>query len=74
MKCKRTPMEAEVTKYEVGKNMEDGVEYTTTNIKEAVPGFEEVSILTLGGLMKDVVATALVNVEVKNGKKFYTKA
>lgn len=56
------------------ENMEDGVEYTTTAIKEAVPGFEEVSILTLGGLMKEVVATALVNVEVKNGKKFYTKA
>lgn len=26
MKCKRTPLEAEVVKYEIGKNMEDGVE------------------------------------------------
>ena len=26
MKCRRTPMEAEVFEYEVGKNMEDGFE------------------------------------------------
>lgn len=26
MKCRRTPIEAEVIKYEVGKGMEDGVE------------------------------------------------
>ena len=26
MKCKRTPLEAEVTKYEIGANLEDGFE------------------------------------------------
>jgi hypothetical protein len=56
------------------EEMEDGKEYTTTEIKEAIAGFEDVSILSLGTLMKDVVSTELVNVEAKNGKKYYTKA
>lgn len=56
------------------EGMEEGHEYTTTEIKECVPGMEEMSILALGTLMKDVVATGLVSVEVKASKKYYTKA
>lgn len=56
------------------EEMEEGKEYTTTEMKESIAGFEDMSALAFGSLMKDVVSTELVHVEVKNSKKYYTKA
>ena len=58
----------------VAANMNDNDRLTATDFKNAIPEFENETIMQVGTLLKQVLADRVtLDMETEKGKKFYTK-